>query len=110
MQKEQIGERILKSGEATEMTGKNNTDKINSVTPLINGATLFIIRGLTILLLMPLIAELYKNYEFSMTGTAHFEWTQYVTEWPLKGIVIIGIGYIVFGIANILIGWKQKKM
>lgn len=57
-----------------------------------------ILIGSVILLLAPLMAEIYRNYIFASKGRALTESFLYLSQWPLCGVLVISIALIGIGI------------
>lgn len=76
-----------------------------------------LIIGICILLILPSIAAIYRNYEFESLGSAFTDPNLYLTRWPLKGMVFIGIGMTLFGAGGLIFSfyrrirkeWKSQK-
>lgn len=70
-----------------------------------------LIVGICIMLMLPLIATIYRNYTFACNGRALTDAYLYISKWPLKGILLIGIGSISVGAGGV--GWilyrKRKQ-
>ena len=76
-----------------------------------NKATLFyilLVIGILLCLLLPLIAEIYRNYIFQCKGVAHTDPNLYLTEWPLIGLTYIALGSALAGIFGLLLPKLQK--
>lgn len=46
--------------------------------------------GICLILLLPLIAKIYQLAEFSIFNTSYTYFCDYIWEWPINGILIIG--------------------
>ncbi|MBE5906275.1 MAG: hypothetical protein E7277_05700 [Lachnospiraceae bacterium] len=71
-----------------------------------------IIPGTVVLLLLPLIADLYQMHVMRMRGVSYSNANDYITEWPLVGILIIALLMIVdglWGYYNYCKSHKEKK-
>lgn len=66
--------------------------------------SVLLLTGISVLLLLPLIASVYKNYD---TWPKYTDPNLYLYEWPLLGVVILGIIDAVVGCFGII--WPHRK-
>ncbi|SFQ31902.1 hypothetical protein SAMN02910358_01555 [Lachnospiraceae bacterium XBB1006] len=65
--------------------------------------------GTALLLLMPLMAKVYSTWVFKVEGSAHVVTNDYITEWPLKGVLIIGVLLVIDGLVGYYNYFKSQK-
>lgn len=71
--------------------------------------TVAIIVGVCICLLLPLVANLYRDWVFHPRGRCHTNPYLYLLEWPLQGIVWMGIGPIIIGWGGMVRIRRKRK-
>ena len=65
--------------------------------------------GILFVLLLPLSAQIYRNYVFSFEGSAYTNPNIYLTEWPLLGVVLLSIFLITFGLGGVIKFYSNKS-
>ncbi len=65
--------------------------------------------GFGILCLCPLMAELYKGFEFKTSGSAFTNAIEYLWRWPIKWVVILGVVLLLGGIVGIVLAARKPK-
>ena len=63
--------------------------------------------GVFLCLLLPLMAEVYRNYIFQCKGVAYTDADLYLREWPLAGVTFLAWGSALTGIGGLV--WPKYK-
>lgn len=77
-----------------------------------NKAALFYVLlaiGIMLCLLLPLVADIYRNIIFQSKGVAYTNPNLYLFEWPLKGLTCIAVGTSLTGLGGIIWLWYRKN-
>lgn len=59
--------------------------------------------------LLPLFASVYQQSEFRTWGNCYTNANNYITEWPVLGILIIALALLLIGIAGIFLNFLSSK-
>lgn len=95
---------LLGTGEATDQAPPASGDHSRLYRVLL---IVLLAIGICVVLSLPLIATLYRNYTFGACGSAYTDAMVYLREWPLKGIVILSFGAIFAGAGGII--WLHRR-
>lgn len=65
--------------------------------------------GAILCCLLPLFASMYQQSEFRTWGECYTNANNYITEWPVLGILIIALALLLIGIAGIFLNFLSSK-
>ncbi len=65
--------------------------------------------GAILCCLLPLFASMYQQSEFRTWGSCYTNANDYITEWPVLGILIIALALLLIGIAGIFLSYLISK-
>lgn len=65
--------------------------------------------GAILCYLLPLFASMYQQSEFRTWGSCYTNANDYITEWPVLGILIIALALLLIGIAGIFLSYLIPK-
>ena len=65
--------------------------------------------GAILCCLLPLFASVYQQSEFRTWGNCYTNANNYITEWPVLGILIIALALLLIGIAGIFLNFLSSK-
>ena len=65
--------------------------------------------GAVLCCLLPLFASIYQQSEFNSWGSCYSNANNYITEWPISGILIIALALLLIGITGLILSFLQEK-
>jgi transcriptional regulator with XRE-family HTH domain len=69
-----------------------------------------IVVGVVLCFLMPLFAELYRAFDFKANGQCYTDASVYISKFPILGILLIAIMFIIIGIVGMIMLFYGEKM
>lgn len=65
--------------------------------------------GAILCCLLTLFASMYQQSEFRTWGSCHTNANDYITEWPVLGILLIAVVLLLIGIIGISLSYLSQK-
>jgi 4-hydroxybenzoate polyprenyltransferase len=100
-----------------EIDERNHTGKKNEPIPKTEISNIVcnvlsakcIVNGVILCLLMPLFAKLYQTFEFKTSGQCLTDSSYYIFHFPILGILLIALMFLIIGIGGMIYYFILRK-